>query len=86
MSKKMKDVSYAHTNITKDFKKQMKSQRNYQMFQDNELAFIKWYVSIFGDNWRLIQSVLSYHPFTRGYLRSKDQISQQYINFTNMSN
>ena len=38
------------------------------VFNDSEVAFMRWYVSIFGDNWRLIANVLNYHPFTRGYL------------------
>jgi hypothetical protein len=49
-----------------------------QIFNDSEVAFLRWYVSIFGDNWRLIASVLNYHPFTRGYLRSKDSLQSQF--------
>lgn len=50
-----------------------------QMFSDSEVAFLKWYVSIFGENMRLIANVLNYHPFTRGYLRSKDSLKTQFI-------
>ena len=52
-----------------------------QMFNDSEVAFMRWYVSIFGDNWRLIANVLNYHPFTRGYLRSKESIQRQFIHY-----
>lgn len=48
------------------------------VFSNAELAFIRWYVSIFGDNWRLIANVLEYHPYTRGSLRTKEQVSKQY--------
>jgi hypothetical protein len=49
------------------------------MFSDSEVAFLKWYVSIFGENMRLIANVLNYHPFTRGYLRSKESLKPQFI-------
>ena len=39
-----------------------------------EQAFIQWYSSIFGDEWRLITDVINYHPFSRGYLREPDEI------------
>jgi hypothetical protein len=50
-------------------------------FSDAEVAFTRWYVSIFGDNWRLISNVLSYHPFTRGSLRSKEQVQAQFVHY-----
>jgi len=39
-----------------------------------EQAFIQWYTSLFGDEWRLITDVINYHPFSRGYLRDPDEI------------
>jgi hypothetical protein len=66
--------------ISKDFKRtamdyNRRNPRNPMIvFSDAEIAFIRWYVSIFGDNWRLISNVLSYHPFTRGSLRTKEQV------------
>lgn len=50
------------------------NQKAMVIFSDAEIAFIRWYVSIFGDNWRLIANVLNYHPFTRGSLRSKELV------------
>lgn len=44
---------------------------------------MRWYVSIFGDNWRLIVNVLNYHPFTRGYLRTKESLQEQFIHYMN---
>ena len=44
---------------------------------------MRWYVSIFGDNWRLISNVMRYHPFIRGYLRSKESVQEQFIQYTN---
>lgn len=49
------------------------------VFTNAETAFLRWYVSIFGDNWRLIADVLGYHPLTRGPLRKKDQVKNQFI-------
>jgi hypothetical protein len=51
------------------------------VFSAAELAFIRWYVSVFGDNWRLIADVLGYHPYTRGSLRTKEQVARQYAQF-----
>ena len=54
-----------------------------QAFSDSEVAFLRWYVSILGDNWRLIANVLAYHPFTRGYLRTKESLQTQFICYMN---
>lgn len=73
-------------NLTKEFKRRMLSKsgtKQVHIFQDKELSFIQWYVSVFGDNWRLIESVLNYHPITYGYLRKKEQIQQQYFFYIN---
>jgi hypothetical protein len=60
------------------------NQKQVQMvFNDSEVAFMRWYVSIFGDNWRLIANVLNYHPFTRGYLRNKDSLQTQFMHYMN---
>lgn len=60
------------------------NQKQMQMvFNDSEVAFMRWYVSIFGDNWRLIANVLNYHPFTRGYLRNKDSLQTQFMHYMN---
>lgn len=39
-----------------------------------EQAFIQWYSSLFGDDWRLIADVINYHPFAKGYLRDPEEI------------
>ena len=33
-----------------------------------------WYVSIFGDEWRVIADVINFHPFTKGGIREADEI------------
>jgi len=40
---------------------------------------VNWYVSVFGDNWKLIADILNYHPFVRGRLRNAEQIRQGYV-------
>jgi hypothetical protein len=52
---------------------------------DQEIAFIRWYVSIFGDNWRLIANVLNYHPLTKGYMRTKEFLQESFIDYINAS-
>ena len=83
-----KDNSQKFTNVFqngKELKKAaMEHNRKYPkqpipLFSDAEIAFTRWYVSIFGDNWRLISNVLGYHPFTRGSLRSKEAVALQFI-------
>ena len=66
----MKDLK----KLINDNNRKTNNQKQMQIFNDSEVAFMRWYVSIFGDNWRLIANVLNYHPFTRGYLRSKDSL------------
>ena len=66
----MKDLK----KLINDNNRKNNNQKQMQIFNDSEVAFMRWYVSIFGDNWRLIANVLNYHPFTRGYLRSKDSL------------
>ncbi|CDW86160.1 UNKNOWN [Stylonychia lemnae] len=39
-----------------------------------EQAFIFWYASILGDEWRIVSDVLNYHPFTKGFLRESDEV------------
>ena len=46
-----------------------------------EQAFLFWYQSVFGDEWRLIADILSYHPFTRGSLREPEEIRQYFFCF-----
>lgn len=41
-----------------------------------EQAFLFWYQSIFGDEWRLIADVINYHPFTKGGLREPEELRQ----------
>lgn len=52
---------------------------------DQEVAFIRWYVSVFGDHFRLIENVLNYHPLTRGYMRKKKFIGTSFIEYINSS-
>jgi hypothetical protein len=40
---------------------------------------MNWYVSIFGDEWKLIADVLNYHPFTKGGLREAEELKNFYI-------
>jgi hypothetical protein len=75
-------------NNSREYKRRMqqlqgRNNRQIVIFQDKELSFIQWYVSVFGDNWRLIESVLNYHPLTQGYLRKKEQIQSQYFCYIN---
>jgi hypothetical protein len=39
-----------------------------------EQAFLLWYVSILGDEWRIISDVLNFHPFTKGGIREPDEM------------
>jgi len=39
---------------------------------------ISWYYGIFGNDFRLIADILSYHPLTRGIIRQKDGVAAQY--------
>ena len=39
-----------------------------------EQAFLLWYVSILGDEWKLVADVMNYHPFTKGGLRDPDEM------------
>ena len=47
----------------------------------SEISFLNWYVSIFGDEWRLIADVINYHPFTKGGLRDAEELKMYYLNF-----
>jgi len=46
-----------------------------------EIQFINWYVSLFGDEWKLIADVINYHPFTKGGLRDQDELKGYYTNY-----
>ena len=37
-----------------------------------------WYVSVFGDEWKMIADVLNYHPMTRGLMREPEEIRYYY--------
>jgi len=39
-----------------------------------EFTLVNWYYGLFGEQWRLITDILSYHPISRGRLRSKDSV------------
>jgi hypothetical protein len=44
-----------------------------------EQAFLFWYTSIFGDEWRLIADILNYHPFTKGGIREQEEIKAYFF-------
>lgn len=79
-SEKIKNVYQISNELRKwALESNKKNPRNrVAVFSNAELAFVRWYVSIFGDNWRLVANVLEYHPYTRGSLRTKEQIAKQY--------
>lgn len=43
-----------------------------------EQAFLFWYVSILGDEWRVISDVINYHPFTKGGIREPEEMKQYF--------
>lgn len=60
-----------------------------QMFKGNyikkaltnvEQAFLLWYVSILGDEWKIIADVLNYHPFTKGGIRDAEEMRIYFYN------
>jgi hypothetical protein len=46
-----------------------------------EQAFMFWYVSIFGDQWKIIADVINYHPFTRGYIRDPEELRTYFYTY-----
>jgi hypothetical protein len=44
-----------------------------------EMQFLNWYVSVFGDEWKMIADVINYHPFTKGGLRDAEELNKYYI-------
>jgi len=44
-----------------------------------EQAFLFWYQSVFGDEWRLIADIINYHPFTKGGLREPEEIKYYFF-------
>lgn len=51
-----------------------------------EQAFLFWYVSILGDEWRLIADILNYHPFTKGGIREPAEIRIYFYNLNESIN
>jgi hypothetical protein len=44
------------------------------MWNQYEISFLKWYVATFGDEWKLINDVINYHPLTKGRIREQEEI------------
>ena len=52
-----------------------------QELTHGEYAVVNWYYGLYGEQWRLIADILSYHPLSRGRLRHKDAVQQLYKSF-----
>lgn len=49
-----------------------------------EQSFMFWYVSVFGDEWKLIADVLNYHPFTKGCMRDPDELRYYFFAYSDV--
>lgn len=47
-----------------------------------EQAFLSWYATLFGDEWKIIADVINYHPFTRGSLREPDELARYFYAYS----
>lgn len=43
-----------------------------------EQAFLLWYVSILGDEWKIVADIMNYHPFTKGGIRDAEEMKNYF--------
>lgn len=45
-----------------------------------------WYVSIMGDEWRIISDVINFHPLTKGGIRDAEELKNYFFLFSENAN
>eukprot|EP00347_Sterkiella_histriomuscorum_P008011 403346707 len=64
----------------------LKNNPNKRALGPIEQAFMYWYVSIMGDEWRVIADVINFHPLTKGGIRDSEELKNYFFLFSENAN